>query len=107
MAPTEESVSETGGASRAEPVGERRVDDAAAKPGFPLWSRVYPQEKASGAWARFRQHMPLTNAELQVIANNVAPYAGRRSARTVTNHGSALREYAAVVQAGAHLQPAA
>jgi uncharacterized protein len=36
---------------------------------------LYPQEKAAGAWAKFRQHMPLTNAELQVIADNVAPYA--------------------------------
>jgi predicted TIM-barrel fold metal-dependent hydrolase len=36
---------------------------------------LYPQEKVSGAWAKFRQFTPLTNEELRVIAENVAPYA--------------------------------
>ena len=34
-----------------------------------------PLEPPGPAWVRFRRLMPLTNDELRVIANNVAPYA--------------------------------
>lgn len=34
----------------------------------------YPLAEAGIAWAKFRKFMPLTNAELRVIADNVAPY---------------------------------
>ncbi len=35
----------------------------------------YPLQPAAPAWATFRRFMPLTNDELRVIADNVAPYA--------------------------------
>ena len=36
---------------------------------------LFPLEQAGREWARFRQFTPLTNDQLRVIANNVAPYA--------------------------------
>jgi uncharacterized protein len=58
----------------------------------------HPDPKDS--WAAFRKNIPLTAAEFEQIANNVAPYLQERSARAAPGAGAAAIEMLATLVSG-------